>query len=153
MLGRELVDKMILGAVRVLVLVDEDVPEALLVVLEDLRVVAEQSDALHDDVVEVERAGGSEPLLIGRVEVGDRPLVERAGLGGELRGRDEVVLGPADHRRHRSRRIPLGVDVHLLLHDGDGPFGVALVVDGEVAGHSEVGVFPPEDAGAGRVEG
>ena len=115
--------------------------------------VAEQPNRLHDDVVEVQRPRRPESLLVRGVDVRDRPLVERAGLGGELGRRDEVVLGATDHRRHRPRRVPLGVDVHLLLDDGDGSFGVSLVVDGKVAWHAEVGVLPAEDAGACGMEG
>ncbi|GAA3297762.1 hypothetical protein GCM10020295_31490 [Streptomyces cinereospinus] len=50
----ELADEGVLGVVGVLVLVDQDVPEAAAVVLGDVREGAEQVDRRHDQVVEVE---------------------------------------------------------------------------------------------------
>ena len=98
-LGGEQVHQVVLGAVRVLVLVDQDVPEPLLVVLEDLGVLAEQPDGLHDDVVEVERPGRAQAPLVLGVDLADRLLEVRVrGLLGVLAGADEVVLGLADHR-------------------------------------------------------
>ena len=58
-LVRQQVHQLVLGPVRVLVLVDEDVPEPLLVVLEDRGVIAEQPNGLGDEVVEVQRPAPS----------------------------------------------------------------------------------------------
>ena len=49
---------LVLRLVRVLVLVDEDVLEALAVVLEHVGVVAEQAHGVDQQVVEVHRPGG-----------------------------------------------------------------------------------------------
>ena len=50
-------DDLVLGGVGVLVLVDEDVLEPLLVVREHVGVLAEQQHGVHQQVVEVHRAG------------------------------------------------------------------------------------------------
>ena len=51
--GGELVDQHVLSAVGVLVFVDQDVAEALLVVLEDTREGGEQFDGDHEQIVEI----------------------------------------------------------------------------------------------------
>ena len=53
---REGAHPQVLGAVRVLVLVDVEVAPAILVLGEDLGRLLEQADALEEQVVEVERA-------------------------------------------------------------------------------------------------
>jgi hypothetical protein len=61
---RELADERVLRVIRVLVLVDEDVPEAPLVERGDLREGTEEVDRLGDEVVEVERAGIAEATRV-----------------------------------------------------------------------------------------
>ena len=56
----------VLRLVRVLVLVDEDKREAISVSLEQVRVVLEQLDGLHEEVVEVEGILVFQRLLIFR---------------------------------------------------------------------------------------
>ncbi len=63
-------DHLVLGLVRVLVLVDQDVLEPLAVVLEHVAVLAEQHDGLHQQVVEVHRPGLLEAELVLGVDVG-----------------------------------------------------------------------------------
>ena len=128
---REQVDQLVLRAVRVLVLVHEDVAEPLLVVLEDRGVVAEQPDGLGDQVVEVERPGGELALLVLHVHVRDRLLVEVARHLRELGGRQDVVLRLADRRGHRPGRVPLEIQVQVLQDAREQALGVPLVVDRE----------------------
>ena len=76
---REEAQPEVLGDVAVLVLVDEDVAEAAVVLGEDLRVLAEEADVLEQQVAEV---GGVE-----RLEAGLVVRVELLALAvGELRG-------------------------------------------------------------------
>ena len=63
-------DHLVLGLVRVLVLVDQDVFEPLAVVLEHVAVLAEQHHRLHQQVVEVHRPGLHEAGLVLGVDVG-----------------------------------------------------------------------------------
>ncbi len=146
--GREHVDELVLGAVRVLVLVDQDVPEPLLVVLEDLRVSPEQTDRLADQVVEIESAGVALPPLVLGVDPRDRLLVEVRGHLGELLRAEHAVLCLADRRGHGLRRVALGVDVHVARDAGDQSFGITVVVDREVRGDAQMGVLP--SAGSAR---
>ena len=149
---REHVHELVLRSVRVLVLVDQDVPEPLLVVLEHLRVIAEEPDGFADQVVEVQGAGIALPALVLRIEPSDGLLVQVGGEVGELRRAEHAVLRLPDRGRDRLRRVALRVDVHVARDAGDQPFRVAVVVDREVRRNPQVGVLLPEDPGAGGVE-
>ena len=61
---RQLVDKHVLRAVGVLVLVDEHVAESITPLFERILVGVEELDQLHDQVVEVEAAGAAQDLLV-----------------------------------------------------------------------------------------
>ena len=63
-----------------------------------------------------------------------------------------MVLGPPDHGGDLPGRIALGVDVHLLLHQGDDPLGVAVVVDRERGGQAGVIVLAAQEPDARAVE-
>ena len=63
-------DDLVLRLVGVLVLVDEDVLEALPVVLEHVGVIAEQAHGVDEQVVEVHRPCLLEPGLVLAVDVG-----------------------------------------------------------------------------------
>ncbi len=63
-------DDLVLGLVRVLVLVDEDVLEPFAVVLEHVGVLAEQPHGVDQQVVEVHRPGLAQPGLVLGVDVG-----------------------------------------------------------------------------------
>ena len=85
--GGEEQGDLVLRHVRVLVLVDQDVLEAALVVLEHLGVLAEQLDHLHQQVVEVHRPGLVQAGLVLDVDLAVLALERVRRLGhGLLRG-------------------------------------------------------------------
>ncbi len=150
--GQEL-EEPVLRVVRVLVLVDQDVPEGLLPVLARLREVLEHLDGEVEHVVEVDRVRLDEALLVPLVHVGDGLVVEGRDALLVLRGADEVVLGGRDLVVDAARDEPLRVLVELfedLLRQAD---LVGLVVDREVRTVAEPLGLAPEDAPAGGVEG
>ncbi len=149
--GEEL-EKAVLGVVRVLVLVHEDVAERLLPAFRRLGKAVEDLDRQHDQVVEVERVRGEEPPLVELVRLRDRLVVERGDAGAILLRADELVLRGRDLRVDAARGEALRVALELLqggLHDAD---LVGLVVDREVRAEPETRRFPAEDPAAGRVE-
>ena len=85
---------LVLRAVRVLVLVDEHVLEALLVVRQHVGMLTEQLHREREDVVEVERAGALQTDLILAVDVGDTPFEDRRRLGRVLLGADRARSWP-----------------------------------------------------------
>ena len=109
-------DDLVLRVVRVLELVDEDVPEALLVVGAHVVVGLQEIGRHHEQVVEVECVGRQQPALVLRVDVGDalaegvRPA---AGVLAERLEVDQLGLGLADDPLHRPRGQPLLVEAEL----------------------------------------
>ena len=125
----ELDHELVLGDVRVLVLVHEDVLEALLVVLEHVGMLAEHAHGPNEEVVEVHRVRRHEAPLVLGIGLGDPPLVDGPGAlfeGGHV---DHVRLGRADDTEHGPGREALLVDAEVVedvLHE---PAAVAVVVD------------------------
>src|SRR5205823_6118010 len=81
------------GPVRVLVLVDHDVLEALLIFLEHVRVAIEQPHRSHQEVIEVERVVLFEERVIAQSDPGRQLLGVRAGRADLILGGDDLVLG------------------------------------------------------------
>ena len=152
LLGEEL-EQAVLGVVRVLVLVDEDVAERLLPLLARLREALEDVDREQEQVVEVDGVRGEEALLVEVVDLGDGLVVEARDALGVLVRADERVLRVRDLRVDAARREALRVALELLeaaLHEAD---LVGLVVDREVRAVAEPLRLAPQDPAAGGVEG
>ena len=131
MIDREGSDDGVLSKVRVLVLIDEDVPVAAVEACPDVGVVLEDRHDVDEQVVEIDGRRGPQLLLVGS----EHPRVQQILLvscsGPEHLGADQVVLGPAD-----GRLDAFGGDAHpvadKLIHDVlDGAEAVGLVVDRE----------------------
>ncbi len=143
----------ILRAVGVLVLVDEDVPEGVLVAFADLGEQRQQVDATEQQVVEVHRVHGVDPPLVEIVDVGRGLLEERPDLLAVSLGVDQPILRIGDLALQRARREALGVDVERLDALLDQPHRVGVVVDREAARVTELVTVGPQHPGASRVEG
>jgi hypothetical protein len=90
-------------------------------VLEHAREQLEELDGLDDEVVEVERVGLEQPVLVGLVDLGDLDLGPAVGarlVGLEV---DQLVLGVADRVWIARGTEPLVVDPELLGELGDQP--------------------------------
>ncbi len=147
--------ELVLGPVGVLKLVDQDVREALLVVLEHVRTCLEEVDGDHQEVVEIHGVGGEETLLVVGVDATDAApvgvaLVERGRL--EALEVDQLGLGLRDHGTDRARGQAFRIEAVLGHHQLDQSPRVGLVVDGERSAVPEAGGVGPQDAQAGRVE-
>ncbi|GAB3863819.1 hypothetical protein GCM10027610_111160 [Dactylosporangium cerinum] len=148
----ELLHQHVLRVVGVLVFVDEDVAEPAAIGLGDLGVALQQVHHAHDQVVEVERVGLGEALLIERVGLGEGPLGGADRLGGEGLGVDQLVLQVGDLRGQPAGRIAFRVEVELADHELHEPAGVVGVIDRERRLETRVVVLGPQDAHARRVE-
>ncbi len=98
-----------LGAVGVLVLVDDDLAEARLPALEDVGTALEEAHHLADEVVEVERLEAAQRGLVARVDEHGQLVVVVDALAVPLRllpllGGEEGVLGVGDARQDGGRR-------------------------------------------------
>ena len=74
-------DQLVLGPVGVLVLVHQDMAEALAVVLEHVGAGLQQVDRHQQQVVEVHGVGGQQALLVLAVHVGHPALHDGSGPG------------------------------------------------------------------------
>ena len=149
--GHELQEP-VLGVVRVLVLVDEDVAERVLPALTRLREALEQLDGEEEHVVEVDRVRGEEPALVEVVGVGDRLVVEGRDALAVLVGADQVVLRGRDLGVDATRDEALRVALELFEDGLREPDLVGLVVDREVRAVAEPRRLAAQDAAARRVE-
>jgi hypothetical protein len=70
----------VLSRVGVLVLVDEDVAELVVIVLQDIRMVAEHADRVQQQVAEVAGVQRLQPVLVGGVEFAALAIGEGAGV-------------------------------------------------------------------------
>ena len=150
--GGEEQGDLVLRHVRVLVLVDQDVLEPALVLLQDLGVLAEQLDDLHQQVVEVHRPGRLQARLVLDVDLAVLALERVGGLGHRLLRADQLVLPQADPVVNASWREPLRVEAQVTDDVAGEALGVGGVVDAEVARVAERLGLGPQDAHAGGVE-
>ena len=144
----------ILGDVGVLVLVHQDVAEAVVILGEDVRVVPEDGDRMQQEIAEIAGVEGLQPRLIGGVEfpslaVGEGP---RVALGNVLR-RQRLVLPAIQHVGEGAGRPALVVEILGLDELLDQPDLVVGVENGEV--RLQPGEFrvAAQDLHADRVEG
>ena len=144
----------ILGDVGVLVLVDQDVLEALLVLPQHVRLLAEQADVLDQQIAEIGGVEHLQPLLIGDVELLALAAGEARALAGRhLVGRQAAVLPAVDQAGEHARRPALLVDVLGLEQLLDQPDLVVDVEDGEIGLQPDQLGVPAQDLAADRVEG
>ena len=129
---REHDDQLVLGPVGVLVLVDQHVLEALLVVRQHVGQAWNRLTVTQQQVVEVHGAGGQQPALVLPVDLGDRGardgLRRSSGVGLEV---DQLVFGRGDDGVNGPGRELLAVDVEVPEDVAGEADGVGLVVDGE----------------------
>ena len=150
---RQQLQPAVLGPVRVLVLVDEDVAEGAAVAVSDLLEELEQVHAAEEQVVEVHRVRRVEALLVEVVDVGRRLLEEGRDLQAVGLGVEQLVLGVRDLAADAAGREPLRVHVQLVHARLHQPQRVLLVIDREAAGVAELVGVGAQHAGAGGVEG
>ncbi len=149
---REELGELVLGVVRVLVLIDEDVAEAVLEGLARVVMIADELDRLRQEVVEVERVPGLEEVLVDLESLGDDVLEAARGAAREVLGALEPVLGAADRVRHLGRRELLYVGGDLGERLADGAPLVGGVEDREPRLVADARRPAPEEPGAERVE-
>ena len=136
----------VLGLVGVLVLVDEDVLEALAVVLEHVGVLAEELHGVGEEIVEVHRAGLEQARLVLGIDVGVLAVEDVLGPSLRFLGIDEFVLPEADDAVHATRRESLGVEAEVADDVAGEAVGVGGVVDRELTGIAEQVAVGTQDA-------
>ena len=153
----EQLDQLILGQVDVLVLVHQDVLEALAEPFAQLVVAAQQAHRLHDQVVEVERVVDLHALLVALIGGQGHPVGRRDDAAAETFGRlqrvEQVVLPVAHAVDDVLHLVLLGVHVQVVHDPLEQCRAVVLVEDGEVAGPTDQRGVLAQQARAEAVEG
>ena len=107
---RQSTDNRVLREVRILVLVNHDLAEAVIERAAQIGLVAQHQRHVHQQVIEIDTVGGQQPPLVQRID----PLDDRfpnAGAGLRVMGGvDELVFRPAD-------RLPQFVNRHHRVFD------------------------------------
>ena len=149
---RELLHEPVLHAVGVLVLVDQQVLPAFLVVAQHLGEAIKQIDREQQQVAEVERVGFGEQALIRRVDLGGGARLDVVRLLGRSSGQISGVLPLVDAPAQALDVWALRVEAaaaHGFAHE---PERIVLVVDDEAARAPELADLAAQDAHARRVK-
>ena len=102
----------ILREIGVLVLVDQQIAEALLVMPEDLGVLAEQRQIVQQQIAEIGRVYGRETLLIIAIECDGAPVGPVSGVARRnLVGHQAAILPALDNAEQGPRRPAPLVDI------------------------------------------
>ena len=129
--------------VGVLVLINQDIPESVLILIEDSRERSEQLNGHHQQIVEVHGRRLQQPLLVEPIDVGDLLVIGPTPLLGERFEVDELVLGVTDCRSYPLRGESLRIEVEITKAVLDETTGIYVVVDRErVAVTEHRGVLP-----------
>ena len=147
--------ELVLQVVRVLILVDEHIPELPLPIFAHVVKIAQQAYGVVNQVVKIHRAGGKQaaPVFLIRFANLDFADVPRRPRAGEIRlRRDLRVLGTADLRQQRAVREALVVQLHVLDDVLHHRLAVRRVIDREAVRIAQPIGVPPQDTHTGRVE-
>ena len=149
----ELARERVLRRVRVLELVDEDVPVLARAPRPRLLRFAEEPHGLHEQVVEVERGGVAQALLVALVGARDDLLEVAFAAALEVVRALHLALRAGDGGEHGARRELARIDVQRLQHALHQRRLVGVVVDDVVGREADVPPVDAEPARAHRVEG
>ena len=146
--------QMELSHTGILILIHNDIAEAVLVVFPRLGIVLQQADSVENQVVKIHRACRLQAACVGCVNFGDKL---RLGVGkrltGHLLGRHELILEGRDLRNGRLDRQELIVDHQILVDLLDDALLVIGIVDGEAFGEADALGVAAQHPHAGGVEG
>ena len=133
-LGSQDLSKGILGVVRILIFVDQDVLEPFLILFPDVVFFFQEADGQEQEVVEVKSVVFLELCLIERIGFGDFLLVKVFGLAGKGFGIHEDVLSRRNRPQDRPRRELFIVEVQFFQAVLDEHQLVRRIVNGEIPG-------------------
>ena len=151
-------DNQMLGEVCILILVHQDILEALAIFRQHVGMVAEEDVCLEEQIVEVHGPRLQAAVLVARVNVPEQGdlgmdialhqlLVLLVSLAG-----DERVLRVGDSALHHARTVGLVVELHLLDDCFQEVFGIGGVIDREVRRETDAFSLDAEDTGENRVK-
>ena len=129
-----------MGEVGILILIDEQVVNALLPELQYIGMLAEEDVDLQEEVIEVHRIGSLEFALVVQVDFVELRqttlciVLDEVAVGGIGTGSDQAILRRRDAVVHDIRLVGLVVETELLDDGLDTATAVVGIVDREVGG-------------------
>ena len=149
--ARQQFDQLILGGVRVLKLIHQDEVITMLVIVEDVGVLAQHEHRPHQQIVEIQGAGQVQKLLITLIDAGDHLIP--IGLDGELGRAQELVFGPGDGAEDGAGLVAFVIQVQVSKRLFD-DLELIVGVEDDVAGiEANLLGLHPQEPGANAVEG
>ena len=139
--------------VRVLILIDQDVAEAPVVVLGDRRIVFEQSNRASNEVVEIQGVGLRKALFVFLIGRGDDPRnrVIRRSISVFLPG-DELVLEVRNTRGHKLRSESFNIHVRRFQYHLNEALRILRIINTEGRSQTCCAIFRTQHSHARRVE-
>ena len=139
--------------VRILVLIDQDVTEAPVVVLGNRRIVFEQSNRASNEVVEVQGVGLRKALFVFLIGRSDDPRnrVIRRDISVFLPG-DELVLEVRNTRGHKLRSESFNIHVRCFEHHLDEALRILRIINTEGRSQTCCAIFGTQHSHTRRVE-
>ena len=144
-------DQLVLAGVGILVLVDQQVMDALAPLVQHLGLLTEQLYRQHDEIVEIHRVAGLQLFPVGEVDTGLVLLETVFGGSQRLFRRDEIILPLADAPLGLLDQFGLGVV--LVLQFGDAVLGIPGIEYAEALAVAEMGMLVLQDVQSQGVEG
>ena len=147
-----------LGVIRVLILVYQDITELLAIACQHLRKVAEQHVCVHQQVVEIHSPRLSATLPVHPVYIAycrnpRRPVrFVSLPVGGISRRKHQMILRVRYARLHKSGLVHLLIQPHLLDNRPQEAFGVGSVIDGKPRSEPDMLRLRTQDARKDGVE-
>ena len=141
----QLMDKIELGPVRVLILINEDVAELLLVLNEDLRIGTKEVQNTRDETPEVDGIATVELSFVLEKNIEETFVFSKfLDIGRSWKPHVIAkVLKAVDVCCNCIGRKLFKINPTLIQEGLNDGLGLAIIVDGEVPGKSEVGCLHP----------
>ena len=124
--------ELVLRAVRILILIDEDVLEAALILRANLFIILQQLHRNHEQIIEIHRVVFLQLLLVELIERRKLFLMEIPCQTCVLRRRLHLVFCIRDGIQHVVWRVLLIIKVHFLNTLFDDRLAVRRIVDNEI---------------------
>ena len=154
----QLIDDKMLGKIGILILIDQNIPELILIKLQHIGVVSEKDIGIKQQIIEIHRPSTGTTTPINLIYVAyQRTLRSHIGFDQGCicrisRRGNKCIFGIGNNRLHGSRLIDLIIERHLFDDGLDKTTRIGLVVNREITRKAYSFGIGPQYTGKYRVE-